>query len=95
MYPMPHDTPEHTWEEIQAIEHKFKRASDYIESLKNAAKKQYAKDYYQFLRDPRPHCKDKPELPLDEVKAPPEYAGLSYMAAQAVRINLNEIMESI
>jgi hypothetical protein len=62
--------------------HRFTKASNYIESLRHPAKKRYAKDYYQYLRCP---ANQRPERG-------PEHPGLSYMAAQAVRMNLDEIM---
>ena len=62
-------------------EHKFTAASRYIESLRHAAKKRYARDYYQWLRSG-----ELGDMPNDP-------ASLSYMAAQAVRMNLREIME--
>lgn len=61
-------------------EHKFVTASRYIESLRSAAKKRYARHYYQYIRAGRR-------------EPSPEYPALSYMAAQAVRMQLDEIME--
>ena len=63
-------------------EHRFVRASEYIESLRHHAKRRYAHAYYQHLRCPE-HLRPKNG---------PEYSGLSCMAAQAVRMNLDEIM---
>ena len=64
-------------------DHKFTVASKYIEAIRNKAKREYARSYYQYLRCPQELRKESPEYP-------PE---LSYMCAQAVRMNLVDIME--
>ena len=64
-------------------DHKFVRASKYIERIRHPAKKQYARDYYQFLRSGQ----------LLGQEADYDRDKLSYMAAQAVRMNLDEIMQ--
>lgn len=64
-------------------DHKFTLASKYIEAIKNKAKREYARSYYQYLR-----CTS--ELREESPKYPPE---LPYMAAQAVRMTLIDIME--
>lgn len=48
----------------------------YIKGIRNAEKKQYAKDYYKYLH---------------ERKGEPPETNLSYMAAQAVRMNIEEL----
>jgi len=60
-------------------EHRFLRASRYIESIRNRAKRAYAHAYYQWLRDP-------------QVSDPPDHPNLSAMGAQAVRMNLDKIL---
>lgn len=73
-----------TLEEIKMESgHKFTAASKYIEAIRSKAKREYARSYYQHLRCPV-------ELRGGSPKYPPE---LPYMAAQAVRMNLDEIME--
>lgn len=62
-------------------DHPFTVASRYIESLRSPTKKRYARDYYQWIRAGR--------VDADHPADPPT---LSYMAAQAVRMNLDEIM---
>ena len=62
--------------------HKFSVASRYIESIRNPLKKKYARAYYQWLREPECVRGDSPE-----------YAPLSYMGAQAVRMRLTDIFE--
>ena len=62
-------------------DHPFCKASRYIESIRNASKKQYARDYYQWIRSGR--TGDSPERPVDK---------LSYMGAQAVRMTLDKIL---
>jgi len=49
----------------------------YIEKIRNPVKREYAKQYWLFLKGQ---------------VAQPEYSGLSYMAAQAVRLRLSELM---
>lgn len=63
--------------------HRFITASRYIESLRHHAKRRYAHDYYQWLRSGQQG--DSPEY---------NPAALSYMAAQAVRMNLDTIMQA-
>ena len=64
-------------------EHRFYRASRYIEGLRSPLKRRYAHAYYQWLRMP------------DSLRPAesPSRGELSYMAAQAVRMNLDEILE--
>ncbi len=50
---------------------------DYIASIRNARKRAYAVAYLAWLRG--------------QAASEPEYAPLSYMAAQAVRLTLNGI----
>jgi len=64
-------------------DHKFTKASKYIERIRNKAKREYAHAYYQYLREPE-HLR---------ARNGPDYGELSYMAAQDVRMNLCEIME--
>lgn len=63
-------------------EHRFTAASRYVASLRSAVKRKYAHEYYQWLRCPE-HMRG----------LLPDPGSLSCMAAQAVRMNLDEIME--
>ena len=63
------------------MSHPFTAASAYIESLRHPGKKRYAKDYYQWIRAGR--VGDSPEY---------SHLNISYMAAQAVRMSLSEIL---
>jgi hypothetical protein len=54
------------------------KAGQYIRSIRNAAKKEYARAYLLFLLQGRQGT-------------PPEQKELSYMAAQAVRLHLGAI----
>ena len=54
----------------------------YIRSLRNRAKKKYANSYAHFLANGNAHI--EPDHPVE----------LSYMAAQAVRCNILEIINS-
>ena len=65
-------------------EHRFLRASRYIESIRNRAKRAYAHAYYQWLRDP-------------QVSDPTDHRsflapGLGSLGAQSVRMRLDEIL---
>ena len=51
----------------------------YINRIRNLQKRDYARRYWAFL--------------LNESLAEPDYRPLSFMAAQAVRINLRHIYE--
>jgi hypothetical protein len=51
-----------------------KRIQTYINRIRNPHKLEYARVYLAYLRNP--------------VGESPDYPGLSYMAAQAVRMNL-------
>jgi hypothetical protein len=62
--------------------HRFTKASRYIDSLRHAAKRKYAREYYQWIRSGF--------RPDQEADYSPD--SLSFMAAQAVRMNLAEIM---
>jgi hypothetical protein len=55
------------------------KAEAYIATIRNPRKKQYAEQYLHWLCNPR-----VPD-PVED--------GLSYMAAQAVRMNIRQIME--
>lgn len=61
--------------------HRFATASRYIETIRNRAKRGYAHEYYQWIREGRP-----------ESKRPVYGDNLSYMGAQAVRMYLDEIL---
>lgn len=67
---------------MQTAEHPFIQASAYIESLRHPAKKRYARDYYQWLR----------EGELEDKRPTWDSTTLGEMAAQAVRLNLRDIM---
>lgn len=54
-------------------------AVKYIAAIRSSAKKQYAQQYYRWILEGRPEGKN------------PTYAPLCYMAAQAVRMNLDQI----
>jgi hypothetical protein len=53
----------------------------YIKSLRSAAKRAYAKEYLEFLKAGEPEGKE------------PGRGTLSYMAAQAVRLQLHELVK--
>lgn len=58
-------------------------AEKYIRGIRNAAKQAYARDYYRWILDGRPES-------LNSGNGPEwDRAALSYMAAQAVRMNLD------
>jgi len=59
---------------------KTKEMQKYINGIRNKAKKDYAKKYYLFLTENR-----------TEGTIEPKYINLSYMGAQAVRMNLNKL----
>ncbi len=54
-------------------------AERYIASLRSAAKRQYARAYLRHIQRPN--------------SAPPDWAPLSYMAAQAVRFNIHDALK--
>ena len=62
------------------------KISAYIGHIRNAAKKEYATKYAAYAKSER--------LSISKgVFVRPEYPGLSYMAAQAVRMNIDEILD--
>ena len=63
------------------------KISIYINSLRNTAKKSYARKYAAYQFELQKHLSTG-------IVERPEYPGLSYMAAQAVRMNIDEIIEA-
>ncbi len=59
-------------------------AFSYIRKLRNADKRLYAWEYYNWLTRDQAH----------EEQEPPSRCNLCCMAAQAVRMNLDEMMKS-
>jgi len=67
-------------EVVESIERDVKKAENYIKKLKNQSKKEYAKKYLKYV--------------IERGKMPSR-GKLSYMAAQAVEMNIDEIMANI
>lgn len=63
------------------------QAKAYVRAIKNATKKAYAQSYLLWLcKEWRDHFTGEP------CAAPTAPAGMSYMVAQAVRMNMRELM---
>ena len=61
-------------------------ARDYIRHIRNPAKRAYAENYYSFL------AQSQDFDPITVNAATPYPAGISYAAAQNIRVELNSIL---